>query len=77
MTTFLPLQRIDGRLVVSHDVNTMTAAAALRIATRLPLAGVLLVSQAILVSAAIESLVLVWAATDAEEWRNCVEFLHF
>ena len=65
----------EGLLVVSHDVNTMTHAAATRIRAGLPLAGVLLVSQASPIAMGIESLILVWTASKAEEWKNCVEFL--
>ena len=65
----------EGLLVVSHDVNTMTAAAARRIASGLSLAGLFLSSQATPVAAVIESLLLIWAAREAEEWQNCIEFL--
>jgi predicted nuclease of predicted toxin-antitoxin system len=63
--------------VVSHDVNTMTAAAmaTIRIAGSFP--GVFLVRQTTPVRIAIESLVLVWSASDRADWRNQVVFLPF
>jgi hypothetical protein len=61
--------------VVSHDVNILTAAAYSRVAAGLPIAGLLLVHQRTPVSAVIESLLLIWAASESEEWAGVVEFL--
>jgi hypothetical protein len=65
----------ENWIVVSHDVNTMTAAASDRLAAGLPINGVLLVHQRTPVSAIIESPILIWAASEAEEWASQVEFL--
>ena len=62
-------------IVVSHDVNTMREAAATRLVTGLPMSGLLLVHQRTPVSAIIESLLLIWAASEAEEWAGQIEFL--
>jgi hypothetical protein len=62
-------------MVVSHDVNTLTAAAYSRVAAGLPIAGLLLVHQRTPVSAIIEGLLLIWAASEADEWAGVVEFL--
>jgi Domain of unknown function (DUF5615) len=62
-------------IVVSHDVNTMTAAANARLATGQPLAGLLLVHQRDPIAPIIDDLILIWATTEAEEWANQVRFL--
>jgi predicted nuclease of predicted toxin-antitoxin system len=62
-------------IVVSHDVNTMREAAATGLVTGLPMSGLLLAHQRTPVSAIIESLLLIWAASEAEEWAGQIEFL--
>lgn len=59
----------DGRLLVSHDGKTMPGHFAGFIAsTESP--GLLLVPQKLNVQIAIEELLMVWAASEAEEWKN-------
>ncbi len=65
----------ENWIVVSHDVNTMREAAFARLAAGLPMAGLLLAHQRTPVSLIIESLVLIWAASEAEVWAGEVEFL--
>ncbi len=67
----------QGRIVLSHDVNTMTAAARQRLAGRLPMAGLLLIRQGDPMGDILDSLVLVWSATQAEEWTGVMAFLPF
>lgn len=62
-------------IVVSHDVNTMTAEAFARIAAGQPMAGLLMVQQSKPIGAVIDSLVLIWSASEAEEWQGQVRFL--
>jgi hypothetical protein len=62
-------------IVVSHDVNTMPAAAFTRIRTGLPVAGLLMVKQSDPVGIIIDDLILIWSASEAEEWQNQVCFL--
>jgi hypothetical protein len=62
-------------IVVSHDVNTMAAAATSRIDSKLPVAGLIMVHQDDSVGAIIENLVLIWSASEMEEWMNQVVFL--
>src|SRR5712691_9840367 len=64
-----------GLLVVSHDVNTMPAQAFARIASSQPLAGLLMVRQTQPLGPVIDSLVLIWSASEAEEWHDQVRFL--
>ena len=64
-----------GFLVVSHDVNTMPGHAYDRIQAGHPLAGLLMVRQTAPIGPVIDSLVLIWSASEAEEWRDQVRFL--
>ena len=65
-------------IVVSHDVNTMSAAAHSRMGRGEFMAGLLLVrQQPIAMRAVIENLVLIWSASEAEEWQGKVRFLPF
>src|SRR5690349_4765077 len=61
-------------VIVSHDVNTMPAHASERMASGLDVAGLLMVPQAQPIASVIESLLLIWAASEAEEWHGQVEF---
>jgi len=59
----------EGRILVSHDRKTMPRAFAKFVRTsRSP--GVFIISQKIDHLAAIEALLLAWAASEAEEWAN-------
>jgi len=65
----------QGLIVVSHDVNTMPAAAYARLAAGKTIAGLLIVQQTDPVGVIIENLLLLWSASEAEEWNNQVCFL--
>jgi predicted nuclease of predicted toxin-antitoxin system len=67
----------DSLCVVSHDVNTMTSAAAATIAAGQQFPGLFLVRQTTPVRAAIETILLAWSASEHDEWRNQVVFLPF
>lgn len=62
-------------LVVSHDVNTMTAAASQRLAESRGIAGLLMIPQSMPVNEVIESLLLIWSATESNDWRDQIVFL--
>lgn len=59
----------EGRLLVSHDRQTMPWHFAQFIQQQTS-PGVLIVSQHLPVSQAAEELLLIWFATEAEEWIN-------
>ena len=69
---FAAAQRL---IVVSHDVNTMPAAAFARLQENTVFAGLLMVAQSEPVGPIIDELLLIWAATEAEEWQNQIRFL--
>lgn len=64
-----------GLLVLSHDVNTMPAAAFARLADGQAVSGLLMVRQVNPVAEAVDDLMLIWWASDAEEWNGQVWFL--
>lgn len=64
-----------GLIVLSHDVNTMTAGAHVRLGDSKPMTGLFMVQQSQPVGLIIENLLLIWASSEAEEWRDHVCFL--
>jgi predicted nuclease of predicted toxin-antitoxin system len=65
----LALAASENRILVSHDRKTMPRASAEFVsATSSP--GVLIISQKVDHLTAIEALLLVWGASEAEEWTN-------
>ncbi len=65
----------ENLLIVSHDVNTMTAHAKRRIASGMAMPGIFLVHQNSPVRQAIEDLILIWSSSEAEEWSAQIAFL--
>ena len=59
----------DNRILVSQDFKTMPAAFA-RFLDEHSSPGVFIVPQSMEYLAAIESLLMIWAASDAAEWSN-------
>ncbi len=67
----------EGRVVLSHDVNTMSAAAVARLRSGQPMTGLVMVRQQAALAPIIEDLLTVWASSEAEEWLSRVEFLPY
>ena len=70
------LMRAAGfeRILVSHDRRTMRTAFG-RFLQRRHSPGLILVSQKLDIGRAIEDLILIWAVSEAEEWRDRVAYL--
>ncbi len=64
----------DGRILVTHDRKTMPRHFLTFIATATS-AGVLIVPQHLPVAAVVDDLLLIWYATEAEEWINQIRSL--
>jgi hypothetical protein len=62
------------RIVVSHDRKTMPAHFSRFLIGRSS-PGLIIVPQDLDIGDAIDDLLLIWAATDAEEWRDKVGYL--
>jgi uncharacterized protein DUF5615 len=64
----------DGRILVTHDLQTMPRHFAAFITIRQS-AGLLLIPQHLPIASAVDDLLLIWSAMEAEEWRNLVWYL--
>ncbi|MEE8587049.1 MAG: DUF5615 family PIN-like protein [Acidobacteriota bacterium] len=60
-----------GRVIISHDRRTMPGWFAAFVA-QFDSPGLIVVPQKMPIAQAAEELVLIWAATEAEEWKNQV-----
>lgn len=67
-TDVLSLAAASGRVLVTHDRRTMPSHFAdfLGLGRRSP--GVLIVPQSLPIAIAVEEILLIWGATEAEEW---------
>jgi predicted nuclease of predicted toxin-antitoxin system len=64
----------SGRLLVTHDRNTMPAHFR-RFILQQSSPGIIIIPQRMRVKVVAEDLLLMWMASDAEEWRNLTIFL--
>ena len=64
-----------GLAVVSHDVNTMPSHATARMMAGKGTGGLFMVRQRDPIGPVIDSLVLIWSSSEAEEWFDQVVFL--
>lgn len=64
-----------GRILVSHDYRTMPGHFADFLASGQQSPGVLLIHQTTAIAEAIDALLLVWEASDADEWVNLLTYL--
>ena len=62
-----------GRILVSHDCNTMIAHFTRFIANRAS-PGLLIVRQRMPIGRAIDEILFLWLGSDANRWRNQVKF---
>ena len=58
---------VHGYIVVSHDVNTMPSAVYVMFDTGEAMSGLLMVQQTKPIGPVIDSLMLIWSASEAEE----------
>jgi hypothetical protein len=63
-----------GRVLVSHDQSTMPQHFAVCIQNQQS-AGLLIVPQHLPYAVVVEELLLIWAASEAEEWINRIAYL--
>ncbi len=72
--TVLQVAAEQNRILVSHDLKTVPQHFRQFIA-RQASPGVILIPQKLPLSTAIEQLVMIWLASEAEEWVNQIRFL--
>lgn len=63
-----------GRVLVTHDRRTIPEYFAERLATTSS-SGVIVVPQSMAVRAVVDDLILIWLASEAEEWINRIRVL--
>jgi len=73
----LELANQESRILITHDRTTITRYCRERMLAGIPSSGVFVVPQGKLVGDIIESLLLTWSASEAEEWRNQILYLPF
>jgi hypothetical protein len=71
----LALAASQGRILISHDVNTMAGQFHTFLARNGTSPGLILISQSIPVGQAIDDLILIWAASEDVEWRDRISWL--
>jgi hypothetical protein len=64
----------EGRVLVSHDSRTMPGHFAEFISNRTS-TGVVIASQRLGIAVVVEELLLIWSASDADEWVNRITHL--
>ena len=65
----------EGRILLTHDVSTLTRYACDRVKARLPMPGVFDVSRAVPASAAIEDILLLPEVSLPGEWEGQIRYL--
>ena len=65
----------EGRILLTHDLDTMTKYANNRITQNLPMAGVIFVRDTLSVAKVIDDLLTILEASEADEWENRTDFL--
>jgi hypothetical protein len=73
----LELAALQGGIVISHDRRTMTRYFGERLAAGKSNPGLFIVPQRRAIAEVIESLLLVWSASQASEWRDAIVYLPF
>lgn len=73
-TEVLALAGRDGRILVTHDYATMPKYFGDFIRTT-PSPGLLVVPQSLAVREVVDALILMWTATQPEEWVNRIVYL--
>jgi hypothetical protein len=66
---------LQGYIILSHDVNTLKGHAEQRVQDAEGIAGVFLVKQQHVTRQVAESVVLIWSASELEEWRDKIVYL--
>ena len=73
----LDLAEQQGRIVISHDRRTMTRHFLERMAKGKSNPGLFIVPQRLPIAEVVESLLLVWTASNASDWRDLIVYLPF
>ena len=64
----------EGRMLLTHDRNTMSGEAARRINQDLSMPGLIVIPQEERLGPYIEQIIQVFASDDNQDWKNRIEF---
>jgi uncharacterized protein with PIN domain len=65
----------EGRILLTHDLDSMTRYANERLQAGLPLAGAIFVRDTLPVGKVIEDLLTILGASEAHDWKDRTDFL--
>jgi hypothetical protein len=71
------LPTFEHRAVITSDGHTMTHHFRKRIDAGKPTSGLFVPQRSPVIGEIVEFLLLVWSASEPEEWRNCIAYLPF
>jgi hypothetical protein len=71
----LALASSQGRILVSHDTSTMPVHFAEFLTAHGDSPGVLLIRQNVSCGQMVEVLLMIWSASNSEEWANQIHYL--
>jgi len=71
----LEVAATEGRILVSHDKNTMPLHFQTRLRSGRPSPGVLLALPRSSVGEVIESILIIWSASSEDDWGNQIHYL--
>jgi len=74
-STVLILAASEQRILLTHDVSTLIAAALVRVRAGSPMPGVLAVPQRMPIGEVLDDLALIVECSEQDEWANQVRFL--
>jgi len=74
-STLLEWAAAHRRLLLTHDVSTMTKFAQQRVASGLPMPGIFVVSQAVTIGTAVDEILLVAECSLEGEWEGQIRYL--
>ena len=72
--TVLSLATFENRLLISHDQRTMPDYFAEFISENQS-SGLLIAPQTVAVNIVVEEIIMIWTASEAEEWKNRIAYL--
>lgn len=70
----LALTANEGRVLITHDRKTMPKYFS-KFITRATSPGLIVIPQSLSVSKSVDDLILIWSASEAEEWVNRIAYL--
>ena len=73
----LELAAVENRIIVSHDSGTMTLHFRRRLAAGKHSPGLFIVPQWRGIGEVIESLLLIWGASEPDEWRDQLTYIPY